>query len=164
MIWQLLLGAETLGGYPRGPFCPAGLLCLNGTMFVQIINFFVLVLVLNFVFYKPIQKVIEERQTYILTNRATAQQRLEEAKKLATDYEAQLVDTRREAQDLIAQAETDAQKIRADRLAQVQQEAQARLESARAEVQQAKAVALANLPQEVNALSAQITSKLLATR
>jgi F-type H+-transporting ATPase subunit b len=165
MLVHLLLGAETLGEsvYPQGPLCPSGLLCVNGTLFVQAINFFVMAIILNVIFYKPIQKVIEERQNYILSNRAKAEERLAEAKRLAAQYEAELVGTRREAQDVIGQAEAEAQKIRLARLAEVQAEGAARLETARTEIQQAKGVALEALQQEVVLLSQQITAKLLAT-
>jgi len=161
----LLLGAETVGEaiYPRGPLCPSGLICLNGTLFFQVVNFTVFVFIINFVLLKPIQKVMEERQNYILSNRSEAQQRLVEAKALAADYEAQLVGSRRKAQDLIAKAEAEAMQMRTQQLAEVQAEAQARLEGVRQEVNAAKAEALKGIQQEVVKLSAQITSKLLTT-
>ncbi|WP_287128539.1 F0F1 ATP synthase subunit B' [Candidatus Cyanaurora vandensis] len=161
----LLLAAETVGEavYPRGPLCPSGLLCVNGTLFFQAINFFVFVIIINVILLKPIQRVTEERENYILTNRNEAQQRLAEAKRLADQYEAELVDTRREAQEIIAKAEAEAMTIRTQKLAEVQQEAAARLEQSRLEVQAAKETALAGLQQEVVKLSAQITAKLLAT-
>ncbi|WP_218079958.1 F0F1 ATP synthase subunit B' [Anthocerotibacter panamensis] len=165
----LLLGAETaeaVGNELSGGsnfYCPAGLLCINGTLLFQAVNFLVLAVILNFVFYKPIQKVLEDRENHILSKRKEAQQRLEDARRMAEQYEAELVDTRREAQEIVAQAEAEATSIRNQRLAEVQAEAKARLELAQAEVLRSREEALAGLQSEIDLLSKQITSKLLTT-
>ncbi len=165
----VLLGAETAAeaakeslGTGTNFYCPAGLLCINGTLIFQAINFFVFVAILNFVFFKPLFAVIDDRENYLLSNRRSAQEQLDQAKALAAQYEAELVDSRREAQEVILKAEAEAQKIRVERLTQVQTEAAELLDRARIETAKERERALSSLQAEVATLSAQVTSKLLS--
>lgn len=160
----LPLAAEAAGIYPQGPLCPTGLICFNNTWIFQVINFVVFALILNVIFYKPILKVIEEREIYVLGKRNGAKERLAEAQATAAKYEAELVGTRREAQAIIDQAEAEAMKIRAETLAEIQSQAQDRLAATRQQIAQEKEVAVTQLQREVAVLSEQITRKLIATR
>jgi len=164
MALEMLFLAAEEAVYPQGPFCPAGLLCFNYTWIFQVVNFLIFTVVLNVILYKPILKVFEDREEYILGKRNGAKAKLAEIQATAAKYEAELVATRRHAQDIVAQAEAEAMKIRTEKLAQVQAEAQARLETNRAQIAQEKAQALTTLQREVATLSEQITRKLLATR
>jgi F-type H+-transporting ATPase subunit b len=157
----LLLAAETAAeaaGAEEG-----GLFNFDLTLALQIVQFFVLLFVLNLFFYRPISRVIEERSEYIRSNATSAQRRLDEAKELAERYGQELRSTRLEAQQAIAQAEAEAQRIRAQQVGEAQREAMARVESARAELESQKRAALASLDREIDALSAQLADKLLGT-
>jgi F-type H+-transporting ATPase subunit b len=120
-----------------------------------------LVVVLNAVFYKPLNKAIDDRDDYIRNNLLEARERLAKAERLRTQYEQELAETRRKSQATIAAAQADAQKITAQKIAQAQSEAQVQREQALGEIEQQKAEALASLEQQVDALSGQILEKLL---
>lgn len=155
LYWTTLLATEAAekGG--------GGLFDIDATMPLMAVQFLVLVVVLNAVFYKPVGKAIDERNEYIRVTQADARERLEKAQALAKQYEQELVDTRRQAQAVIVEAQNQAQQIASQQIAAAQQEAQAQREQAQRELDQQKQEALQSLGQEVDSLSRQILEKLL---
>lgn len=138
-----------------------GLFDFDATLPLMALQFILLVVVLNAVFYKPLSKAIDDRDDYIRKNSLEARERLTKAEKLAQQYEQELAETRRKSQATIAAAQADAQKIAAEKMAQAQGEAQVQREQAAQEIEQQKAEALSSLEQQVDALSRQIIEKLL---
>jgi F-type H+-transporting ATPase subunit b len=135
----------------------------DATLPLMAVQFLVLAALLNAVFYKPLTKVIEERDQYIRTNESEAKERLSKAEQLATQYELQLADARRQSQAAIASAQAEAQKLASQRIAEAQKEAQVQREQAQQEIEQQKQLAMRSLEQQVDALSRQILEKLLGT-
>jgi F-type H+-transporting ATPase subunit b len=77
---------------------PGGLFDINATLPLVVIQFVLLVIVLNIILYTPLLTIIEERKEYILTNLGKASEILAEANKLTKQYEQQLANVRKEAQ------------------------------------------------------------------
>ncbi len=127
-------------------------------MAVQII---VLAVLLNALFYKPIGKALDDRSNYVRDSRLSAEERLNQANKLAEKYSQDLADTRRQAQSILAEAQAEAQKIASTQMAAALQEAQGQREVARKEIDDQKALAMTGLEQQVDALSRQILEKIL---
>lgn len=134
----------------------------DATLPLMAVQFLLLIVILNAVFYKPLTKSLDERSGYILTNQTDAKERLEKAERLAKQYEQELADSRRKAQATIAAAQEAAQKIAAQQMTEAQQEAQSKREQAQRELDQQKAQAMQSLEQQVESLSGQILDKLLA--
>lgn len=155
--WTILLAVETAEAAAK----EGGLFDFDATLPLMAVQFLLLVVVLNAVFYKPLTKVIDDRAEYIRTNILQARERLDKAQKLAKQYEQELGDTRRKSQATIAAAQADAQKIAASKIADAQQEAQAKREQAAQEIEAQKQEVMQALEQEVDALSRQILEKLL---
>lgn len=155
--WTILLAVETAETAAK----EGGLFDFDATLPLMAVQFLLLVVVLNAVFYKPLTKVIDDRAEYIRTNILQARERLDKAQKLAKQYEQELGDTRRKSQATIAAAQADAQKIAASKIADAQQEAQAKREQAAQEIEAQKQEVMQALEQEVDALSRQILEKLL---
>ena len=86
---------------------PGGLFDFDGTLPLVIIQFSLLVFILNIILYSPLLTIIEERKEYIVTNLGKASEMLSEANKLTTHYEEELANVRKEAQLEI----TNSQKI-----------------------------------------------------
>ncbi|HEY9814007.1 MAG TPA: F0F1 ATP synthase subunit B' [Candidatus Sericytochromatia bacterium] len=133
----------------------------DATLPLMAVQFLLLAAVLNVVFYKPLTKALDERDEYIRNNELGAKERLAKAEKLAREYEQQLGDTRRQSQALITTAQSEAQKIAAQKIGEAQQEAVAKREQAAKEIEQQKQEALQSLEQQVDALSRQILEKIL---
>lgn len=155
--WTILLAVETAKTAAK----EGGLFDFDATLPLMALQFILLVVVLNAVFYKPLSKAIDDRDDYIRKNLLEARERLAKTEKLAQQYDQELAETRRKSQATIAAAQEDAQKIAAQKMAQAQSEAQAQREQAMQEIEQQKAEALATLEQQVDALSHQILEKLL---
>ncbi|NJL48335.1 MAG: F0F1 ATP synthase subunit B' [Leptolyngbyaceae cyanobacterium SM2_5_2] len=140
-----------------------GLFDLDATLPLMAVQFVLLAVVLNALFYKPLGRAIDERDGYIRTNKVEAAERLAKAEQLAKTYQQELAETRRQAQAVIAAAQESAQKLAAESLSTAQQEAQAQREQAQRELDEQKRVAMASLEQQVEGLSRQILDKLLSS-
>jgi F-type H+-transporting ATPase subunit b len=138
-----------------------GLFDFNATLPLMMIQFIVLAALLNALFYKPVGKMLDDRDEYIRTNSAGGEDRLAEAKRLTKQYEDELAAARRQSQAVIAEAKAEAQKIASDELAAAQQAAQAEKEKASQEILAQKQAAFSTLEKDVDALSQQILAKLV---
>ncbi len=135
----------------------------DATLPLMAVQFLLLVFVLDKVFYQPLGKTLDDRSEYVRSTRLGAQERLDRSKQMAAEYEAELTETRKQAQSIVAEAQAEAQKLAASQLAEAQQEAQRQREAAQQEIDQQKQSAMAVLEQQVDQLSNQIVEKLLST-
>lgn len=88
-----------------------GLFDFNGTLPLMALQFLTLMVLLNNIFYKPVTKVLDERDEYIRTTLTTASSMLVKADELAAKYEEDLSEARRNAQLKIASSQKEAQNI-----------------------------------------------------
>lgn len=158
MITSVMLFAVEAAAEEAG-----GLFDLDATLPLMAVQFALLAIILNAVFYKPLGKAIDERDGYVRSTTADAEERLAKANKLAEEYEQALAGARRESRQLIEEAQEEAQKVAAQSMASAQQEAQARREEAQREIDTQKQEAMATLESQVDALSQQILGKLLGS-
>ncbi|MBD2607098.1 F0F1 ATP synthase subunit B' [Scytonema hofmannii FACHB-248] len=133
----------------------------DATLPLMALQFLLLAALLNVIFYKPLTKVLDDRDNYIRTNNLEASERLAKAERLTKEYEQQLADARRQSQATLEAAQAEAKKITAVKIAEAQKEAQAQREQASVEIEQQKQEAMRSLEQQVDALSRQILEKLL---
>lgn len=151
---MILLAAEAVeeGG---------GLFDINATLPLMGVQFLLLVIVLNAIFYKPLGQAIDERADFVRSRLLAAREQREKTQALARQYEQELVDVRREAQEIVATAQAEAQKTISEQTQQAQREVQAEREKAAQEIAAQKAEAFNNLEGQVDTLSRQILEKLL---
>jgi F-type H+-transporting ATPase subunit b len=135
----------------------------DATLPLMALQFLLLMFLLNALFYKPLMKAIDDRDNYIRTNRVDAQERLAKAESLAKHYEQELAETRRQSQAIITAAQTEAQRISAQKVAEAQQEAQIQREQAQQELDRQREEAFQALEQQVDALSRQILEKIVGS-
>lgn len=140
-----------------------GLFDLDATLPLMAVQFVLLAVALNALFYKPLGKVLDERDGYISSNHVDAAERLAKAEQIAKQYQQELAETRRQAQTVIAEAQDEAQKIASQTVAAAQQEAQAQREQVQRELDEQKSQAMTTLEQQVDGLSRQILDKLLGS-
>nr|YP_010337152.1 ATP synthase CFO B' subunit subunit II [Pseudoerythrocladia kornmannii]QUE28232.1 AtpG [Pseudoerythrocladia kornmannii]UNJ16737.1 ATP synthase CFO B' subunit subunit II [Pseudoerythrocladia kornmannii] len=153
-----LLAGETAEEVGKG-----GLFDFNATLPLMVLQFLVLMTVLNFIFYKPIAKVLDEREEYVRTSLTTASANLLQADQLTARYEDDLAIARKEAQQIISQSKKEAQEIVTQRLQEAQKEAEKLVVAASAQLNEQKENALKTLESQVDTLSNQIKSKLLVS-
>jgi F-type H+-transporting ATPase subunit b len=159
MMFQFIFLAAAAAAEPVAK--EGGLFDFNATLPIMMIQFVILATLLNSLFYKPVGKMLDDRDEYIRNNSVGGEDRLAEAKKLTQQYETELADARRQAQSVIAEAKAAAQKIAGDELAAAQQAAQAEKEKASKEIADQKQAAFSTLEKDVDALSKQILAKLI---
>lgn len=133
----------------------------DATLPLMAVQFLILMILLNQIFYKPLGQAIDLRTEYIRKNQAEAKDRLSKARELAKQYEKELATARRKSQQIIAEAQVEAKKIAEEKIAEAQKEAIAKRETAAQEIENEKQQALATLEQQVDDLSRQILEKLL---
>ena len=138
-----------------------GLFDFNATLPLMAIQFILLTVVLTFVFYKPVSKVIDEREAYINGNLTTASEKLIKADELYSQYDEQLKTARVSAQSVIAQSEKEAKDIVAAEINEARQDAAKLIERTNKDLEAQKTQALEQLETQVDELSQLIKEKLL---
>jgi F-type H+-transporting ATPase subunit b len=138
-----------------------GLFDFNATLPLMALQFILLTVVLTFIFYKPVSKVIDEREAYINDNLTTASEKLIKADELYKEYDEQLKTARVNAQSIIAKSEKEAKDIVALEITQARQDATKLIDRTNKELDAQKSVALQQLEAQVDELSQLIKEKLL---
>ena len=138
-----------------------GLFDFNATLPLMALQFILLTVALTFIFYKPVAKVLEDRETFISTNLAQASEKLVKADELFTQYEEQLKEARSGAQSVIAESEKEAKEIVAQEISQARKDATNLIEQTNKEIEAQKTLALQQLETQVDALSDLIKEELL---
>lgn len=154
--WTILLATEATEKSVEG-----GLFDIDATLPLMALQFLLLVAILNVVLYKPLGKALDDRAQYIRNQLGQAQERKEKAEGIALQYEQELKNVRRQSQEIIANAQAEAEKIVTAQIQKAQQEAQQEKEAAAKIIEAEKAQALASLEQQVDELSRQMITKLL---
>jgi len=138
-----------------------GLFDFNATLPLMALQFILLTVALTFIFYKPVAKVLEERETFISGNLADASEKLIKADELYKQYEEQLKEARTNAQSIIAESEKEAKEIVALEITQARKDATSLIEQTNKELEAQKELALQQLETQVDSLSDLIKEKLL---
>jgi F-type H+-transporting ATPase subunit b len=139
---------------------PGGLFDINATLPLVLIQFVLLVIVLNIILYTPLLTIIEERKEYILTNLGKASEILAEANKLTKQYEQELATVRKEAQLEITNSQKIHKEILDVELKISQKYIDSLLDTIQKDLQNKKSIALSSLDDIVQALCADIESRL----
>ena len=153
MTWLLLAEA----GVPEG-----GLFDLDATLPLMAVQVVLLTFLLNSLFFRPVGKVVEDREGYISTSRAEAKQKLAQVERLEADLTEQLRTARQAAQAAIVEAEQEVDRLYREALAEAEAEANRTREKARREIESLREQASAQLMAQVDQLSSQIIQRLLA--
>jgi len=148
---QMLAAAEGAGG----------LFDFNATLPLMAIQFILLTVALTFVFYKPVSKVLDEREAYISGNLTQASEKLLTADELYKQYDEQLKTARVNAQTIVAESEKEAKNTVALEIAQARKDAANLIERTNKDLEEQKSLALQKLETQVDELSQLIKEKLL---
>lgn len=138
-----------------------GLFDINATLPIMAVQFVVFVALLNVIFFKPLTKAIDDRDDYVRERIIGSKERLEKVELVIKEYEQELSAARKATQNILTTAQSEANKVRNERIGAAITEAQAKVASAKAEIEQQKQDATASLDAEVESLSRQVLEKLL---
>ena len=141
-----------------------GLFDFDATLPLMAAQVVLLTFILNALFFKPVGRVVEEREDYVLTSQTEAKQKLAEVEKLEADLRNQLKDARKSAQKVITEAEEDSERLYKEALALANSEANASKENARREIDSQRESALTKLKSDADKLGDLIVQRLLAAK
>jgi len=141
-----------------------GLFDFDATLPLMAIQVVILTFILNSLFFKPVGKVVEEREGYVNTSRSEAKEKLAEVQRLEADLKNQLKEARLAAQKVINEAEEDSANLYKEALALANAEANASREEARREIDSQRDTALNQLKSEADQLGELIVSRLLEAK
>lgn len=138
-----------------------GLIDVNASLVIQLINFLILLGVLFRFLYRPLMRTLESRTATIKQQLAEAQAVREEAQRQLTEFEARLRVAQGEAQTTRERALREAAETRERLTAEARQEATRLLETAQAQIAQEVRRARTELRAEVGVLAVQIAEQLM---
>lgn len=134
---------------------------LNGTLFVQILNFFILVAILAKFAYKPLVQVMEERRERIAKDLEGAEAAKNSARELEAAYKEQLMNARAEAQTIITKATKEAELVAQKQLIEVRTQIAREKEKAQEEIAREREKAMQQIHEEVVSLSISLAGKVV---
>jgi F-type H+-transporting ATPase subunit b len=133
-----------------------------GYIVSQIVNFTLLAVLLYFVAYKPILRMLDERSARIKKGLEDADNASRRAAEMEQAFEQRMAEARKVGQEVIAQATQMSEKTRQELLGKAREESRAQIEKAREEISRERDQAMADLREQVAELSLMISEKVLA--
>ena len=125
------------------------------------INFVVLIALLTKFLYRPIGTMLAERTRRIEESLAAAERAQADLARADREREELLASTRREIGEMMAQAQSVAERIQTEARTSAQQEAQRIIETARQEAESERAQAMADLRREVAGLAVMAAERVI---
>lgn len=133
---------------------------LNFTLFIQVINFLVLIVVLNKILYKPILRILDERDERVAGGQEKAKKLVEESQSILGSYNQKLHNakldaitvknaTRKEAAEQANKIIDDARKNAEDIVLDVQKEMAEEIARVRKELEPELGVMASTIAQQI---------------
>jgi F-type H+-transporting ATPase subunit b len=133
----------------------------NGTFFVELIAFAIMVWILGKYVLPPINRAMTARQNAIRKEFADLEQAQDDARKAEKEYKDQLADARHEAAKIREDAREQGAAIIAEMRKQAQQESERILRHGRAQLEAERAQAVASLRTEVGTMATSLAGRIV---
>jgi F-type H+-transporting ATPase subunit b len=138
-----------------------GLIDVNASLIIQVVNFLILLAVLYRFLYRPLLGALENRTATIKQQLAEAEAARQQAQAQLADFEARLAASRAEAQEARDRALREAAEVKERLAADARREAERLVQTAHDEIAQAIRRAKADLRTEVGGLAVEIAERLI---
>ena len=137
------------------------MLQFDGTIIVIAVSFIFFMLIMQRIFYKPMQEIRQEREKYINNNRHTAHSDLDESGNLQKDYEYKIGQARHKANGIVAEFTNKANQEKSLIIGDANGKANQELTQAREGISNDKNNATETLKPQVISLAHSISTKIL---
>lgn len=127
----------------------------------QVVNFGILFLALWFILYKPIRRLLEEREGKVAESLEKAEQLEKKSQALEGEFRQKMIEQRKELEELHTKALKEQEKIKKEMRERTEKEAQKFMEEARTLALEEKAQILQSLEQEVKQTAVFLAGKIL---
>ncbi len=133
----------------------------NATFIVSIISFIIFTLLMNEILYKPITKIVEEREHVINDNYECANASKDKTTAIYTDRDEKLAKTAASNRQLTAEKLAEANNIAKNKTNEAKQNSAAQIDSAKQEIQSKSEVLNNEVKGRINELAESISAKVL---
>lgn len=133
----------------------------NATFIASAISFIVFTLIMNAIFYKPLNSVVQEREKFIDDTNEEAKLHREKSEALLKDKERKLEKTRHEAKKIILDKSDEVKTKKAELASSAQKKAAEKIGIAKDDLCKSSGEAQAALSEDVKNISQQIAAKIL---
>lgn len=137
------------------------LLEFDGTFLFALVSFIIFVILMNLILYRPIMKIIEERQKFIDKNKDTALQSKQKAKDTIQKMEDEILNAKLEASNILSKNQNDMKLQRDSEIQAEKDEIKEKLISCNNALKVDKDNAKAQLKNEINDFVKISVSKIL---
>lgn len=127
----------------------------------QLVNFFLLLVILRIFLYRPIMDMLDRRSQRIREGIDAADESKKHAAQAEEEVAQQLDEARRQGQTLVAQAQETANRVQEESREQARREGDVLLERARSEIQLERDQAIAELRREFADLTVSAAEKVI---
>ena len=131
------------------------------TIFATLVNFLILVLVLKHILFDKVNKIIDERNSEIIDNIATAEHKVTEADKLRESYEREIANLENKGREIIRDAKVKADAQAKDIIQEAEDKTAVLIRQTEAEIERLKKKALEDMREEIGALAIFAAEKIL---
>ena len=134
---------------------------LDITLVIQMINFLILLFILNLILFRPIRKIIKERNQIVETFNSDIASLTGEAQASMEEFEEKVLEARKEGVGRVQSMKDEGEEAEVELIATTTQEVQARIEEARKKVASDIQDARTELQKQVQTFSVAVTEKIL---
>ena len=129
----------------------------------QIINFFIILFILQKLLYKPVLKAMAARQESIQKSQKEADEKIGRAEKLIGEYDIKIADIDKEKREILENARLQAQEKKNSLLEEYKEEAENKRKAYLKEIEDEKSTFIANLSKNLGKNAVKIASHILET-
>ncbi len=133
----------------------------NATFIVSAISFIVFTLIMNAIFYKPLSKIVAQRQTFIDETLEEAKSHTQKSEAILKDKEQKVENTKHDAKRIISDKINEIKTQKTALTSDAQQKAVKQISEAKNELLQSQEEAQNVLQEEAKKLASDISSKIL---
>ncbi|MBQ5330040.1 MAG: F0F1 ATP synthase subunit B [Oscillospiraceae bacterium] len=131
------------------------------TVIGVLLNTFILLLVVKKFLFEPVNKVIEERKAQVSKTYVEADNALENAHKLESEYEEKLSQAKEESAEIVRAASERAGRKGEEITAAARKEADAMIARANAEIEHERARAVSEVKGEIAGMAVELAEKII---
>lgn len=137
------------------------LIGLNYEFFIQIINTFLVYLVLKKLLFKPVTEFMSKRAAEVENNLALGENTKREGEEYKKQYQSKLEEAKQESQDIIKQATVRAEQKSEEIVTNAKTEASRLVERAHSDIQKERQKVMNELKEDISSIALMAASKVI---
>jgi F-type H+-transporting ATPase subunit b len=131
------------------------------TIFATLVNFVILILVLKHILFDKVNKIIDDRNSEVIENITSAENRVKEADQLKETYEKQITNLENKGREIVREAKVKADAQAKEIVQEAEDKTAALIRQTEAEIERLKKKALEDMKEEIGALAIFAAEKIL---